>query len=81
MHCSGNYFSKVEESDADLEVPAGTAGKRYLQMLEAWLPHVCEASQPDLVFYQAGVDVFSADRLVCVFYQAGVDVFSADRLV
>jgi acetoin utilization deacetylase AcuC-like enzyme len=63
MHCSGNYFSEVEKSDSDLEVPVGTADVEYLAMLDAWLPGVMDAAQPDLIFYQAGVDVYRKDRL------------------
>eukprot|EP00729_Bicosta_minor_P020924 gene20924-4537_t len=63
MHCAGNYFSEVEVSDSDLEVPVGAGDQEYLDLLDAWLPDVIDAAEPDLIFYQGGVDVCSADRL------------------
>lgn len=63
MHCAGNYFSAVEVSDSDLEVPVGAGDQEYLDLLDAWLPDVIDAAEPDLIFYQGGVDVCSADRL------------------
>lgn len=63
MHCSGNYFSEKRRSDLDVEVEPGTGDAGYLALLEKHLPLVFEASSPDLVFFQAGVDVHTSDRL------------------
>lgn len=63
MHCKGNYFSKVEQSDFDVEVPEGADDHDYLVMLEDWLPRLMDEIRPDLIFYQAGVDGLGADRL------------------
>jgi acetoin utilization deacetylase AcuC-like enzyme len=65
MHCSGNYFSEKQESDLDVEVPPGAGDEAYLTLLSQHLPRLFEqeARRPDLVFYQAGVDVLASDRL------------------
>lgn len=63
MQCSGNYFSAKQRSNIDLEVPPGAGDEEYLGRLKTWLPYLIGALQPDLVFFQAGVDVFEGDRL------------------
>lgn len=62
MHCAGNYFSAVEQSDLDLEVPVGAGDDEYLHLLTATLPQLFERTSPDLVFFQAGVDALANDR-------------------
>jgi acetoin utilization deacetylase AcuC-like enzyme len=63
MHCSGNYFSQKQESDWDVEIAPNTGDEEYLQTLSSLLPSLFADVQPDLVFFQAGVDVFGGDRL------------------
>lgn len=63
MHCLGNYFSQKQESDMDVEVPPNTGDEEYLQTLSSLLPSLFADVKPDLVFFQAGVDVFGGDRL------------------
>ena len=63
MHCSGNYFSTKQVSDKDVEVESGAQDEAYLGILQAWLPYLTKTIQPDLVFFQAGVDVHKDDRL------------------
>jgi acetoin utilization deacetylase AcuC-like enzyme len=62
LHCEGNYFSKVEASDLDVEVPVGATDGKYLELLEGSLPAVFERFEPSLVFFQAGVDPLVNDR-------------------
>ena len=38
-------------------------GEYLTGILQAWLPYLTKTIQPDLVFYQAGVDVHKDDRL------------------
>jgi acetoin utilization deacetylase AcuC-like enzyme len=63
MHCKENYFSKKQSSDVDVELDAGTTDEEYLLKLQAWLPYLTKTLQPDLIFYQAGVDISGKDRL------------------
>mmetsp|Transcript_8100 Transcript_8100/g.12245 ORF Transcript_8100/g.12245 Transcript_8100/m.12245 type:complete len:327 (+) Transcript_8100:67-1047(+) len=62
-HCSKNYFSAKERSDIDVEIEPGTSDNAYLEMLSHWLPKLFAKSQPQLVFFQAGVDCLKGDRL------------------
>jgi acetoin utilization deacetylase AcuC-like enzyme len=63
MHCQGNYFSEVRHSDLDVEVEIGATDDTYLQLLAHHLPLVLGECQPQLIFYQAGVDALGSDRL------------------
>jgi acetoin utilization deacetylase AcuC-like enzyme len=66
MHCSGNYFSEKQNSDLDIELPIGCNDSTYLMTLNHWLKQFQqqhESRKFDLIFFQAGVDPLSADRL------------------
>jgi acetoin utilization deacetylase AcuC-like enzyme len=63
MHCRENYFSKKQISDFDIELPAKCGDEEYLNELQRTLPRLLEEVQPQLVFYQAGVDIFVHDKL------------------
>jgi acetoin utilization deacetylase AcuC-like enzyme len=63
MHCRENYFSRKEHSNVDVELEPGTGDEEYMEQLQLWLPKLFDTVKPDLVFYQAGVDIFEGDRL------------------
>ncbi len=63
MHGKDNYPLKKEESDWDIALPTGTGDDAYLETLGQALPQLFESQQPDIVFYQSGVDVLEGDRL------------------
>jgi len=64
LHCQGNYFSKKEISDLDIELPVGCTDETYLVTLRHWLKQIKQESQGiDFVFFQAGVDILKKDRL------------------
>mmetsp|Transcript_16898 Transcript_16898/g.53429 ORF Transcript_16898/g.53429 Transcript_16898/m.53429 type:complete len:243 (-) Transcript_16898:106-834(-) len=63
QHCEGNLFSAREASDLDVDVPVGEGDDGYLALLGEHLPGFLEAAQPDLVFFQGGVDPHQADRI------------------
>jgi len=63
MHCAGNFFSAKQQSDLDVEVAPGTGDEGYLALLSQHLPRLLQQQRPDLVFFQAGVDVLASDRL------------------
>ena len=54
-------FRKVASS-LDIPMEDGTSDAEYLAMLEHALPHVL-AFRPDIIFYQAGVDILVEDSL------------------
>lgn len=63
MHCKENYFSKKQLSDIDIEVDKDASDEEYLSRLRTWLPYLVDTLNPDLVFFQAGVDVSQYDKL------------------
>jgi acetoin utilization deacetylase AcuC-like enzyme len=63
MHCEGNFFSKKEESDFDVDLAVGMGDEEYLDLLSEYLPTLLDKVKPELVFFQAGVDIFEGDRL------------------
>jgi acetoin utilization deacetylase AcuC-like enzyme len=62
VHCKNNFPLRKQQSSIDIELDAGVGDEEYLRVLEAVLPRVWEF-QPDLVFYQSGVDGLASDRL------------------
>ena len=62
LHVGRNYPSRKEISSQDVEVSRYASADEYFQQLSATLPGAIEAFEPDLVFYNAGVDVHENDR-------------------
>lgn len=63
MHCEANYPLQKEVSDLDIGLPPGTGDDIYLQTLRQTVPSLIEKVQPDIIFYLAGVDILSTDKL------------------
>lgn len=62
LHATANYPAEKERSRLDVELPVGCGDPEYLATLDAHLPRALDAHEPDLVFYQAGVDPLAGDR-------------------
>ncbi len=63
MHGARNYPVRKEQSDLDIALPDGTGDALYLSILRETLPALIDQVEPDIVFYQAGVDVLAEDKL------------------
>ncbi|MEM9879945.1 MAG: histone deacetylase [Pseudomonadota bacterium] len=63
MHCAVNFPVRKAESDIDIGLPVKTGDAAYLKTLADTLPTLIARTQPDLVFYNAGVDPHENDRL------------------
>ncbi len=63
MHCEVNFPGTKQQSDLDVPLPEGMEDEAYLRTLQAYLPDLLSQVKPDLVFYDAGVDPHSRDRL------------------
>jgi acetoin utilization deacetylase AcuC-like enzyme len=63
MQCVANYFSAKQRSSLDVELAAGAGDEAYLALLKKHLPYLIDVLQPDLVFFQAGVDIYEGDKL------------------
>jgi acetoin utilization deacetylase AcuC-like enzyme len=62
VHCKANFPLRKQQSKVDLELEAGVGDEEYLRLLEKTLPQVWEFD-PEIVFYQSGVDALASDRL------------------
>ncbi|AXK40330.1 histone deacetylase family protein [Crenobacter cavernae] len=63
MHGEKNFPFRKVDGDWDIDLPDGTGDDAYLATLSAALPALFELARPDLVFYLAGADPYSGDRL------------------
>lgn len=63
MHCEKNFPLKKQTSDLDIHLPIGIEDDDYLKILDHCLPDLLTEIQPDLIFYDAGVDSHVGDRL------------------
>ncbi len=63
MHCEKNYPFVKAQSSLDVGLEIGISDAEYLQLLEEHIPRLLEQEKPDFVFYQAGVDILSTDKL------------------
>ena len=63
LHCASNYPHPKAFSTVDVGLPDKVRDDEYLQILRESVEDVVEQVQPELVLYDAGVDVYEGDRL------------------
>jgi acetoin utilization deacetylase AcuC-like enzyme len=63
VHAERNYPHRKIPSSHDVGLEDGLADAAYLAVIEGLLDGVIDASRPDIVFYNAGVDPHAEDRL------------------
>jgi acetoin utilization deacetylase AcuC-like enzyme len=63
MHGEHNFPFRKQCSSLDVGLPDGTGDGPYLDALVWHLPRLLDATRPDLVYYQAGVDPLAEDTL------------------
>jgi acetoin utilization deacetylase AcuC-like enzyme len=62
LHCRTNFPFRKQRSKMDVELEDGTGDEAYLRALDMVLPQMF-AFDPQVVFYQSGVDGLAADTL------------------
>jgi acetoin utilization deacetylase AcuC-like enzyme len=62
MHAKSNFPFRKQKSKIDIEFDDETGDEEYLRQLDLVLPEVV-AFQPDIIFYQSGVDPLASDTL------------------
>jgi len=62
MHGERNYPTQKMLSDLDLSLKCGTGDDEYLPLLKEHLDKLIDKEKPDIIFYQAGVDVLEGDK-------------------
>lgn len=63
IHCEKNFPFRKSQSDLDIGLDKHLTDQPYLDVVEATLVDLLERLQPDLVLYDAGVDVWEHDEL------------------
>ncbi|TCC98101.1 histone deacetylase [Pedobacter frigidisoli] len=63
MHGDKNFPFRKETSNLDVPLDDGLQDDEYLNLLDKNLTKAFESSKPDFVFFLAGVDVLSTDKL------------------
>jgi len=62
IHCRSNFPFRKQRSTLDINLPDKVADEEYLRCVDQVLPEVL-AFQPDIIFYQSGVDALYSDAL------------------
>jgi acetoin utilization deacetylase AcuC-like enzyme len=62
-HGKTNYPFKKEQSDLDIAFADGTTDSEFLSVISEQIPKLIEQQKPDFIFYLAGVDILSTDKL------------------
>jgi acetoin utilization deacetylase AcuC-like enzyme len=63
LHCASNYPQLKANSTYDVGLPDGTEDEAYLEILRESVSKAIREVEPDLVLYDAGVDIYKGDRL------------------
>lgn len=63
IHCEKNFPARKAFSDLDVGLPLGMTDQDYLDTVFETLEALLERVKPDLVFYDAGVDIYQHDPL------------------
>lgn len=80
LHCENNFPARKANSDWDIPLPRQLDDQGYLKVVDDVLGYLLPMYQPDIVLYDAGVDVHRDDALG---YLALTDtgIASRDRMV
>ena len=63
LHCEQNFPARKAKSDWDIGLPRGMGDADYLKVVDDTLNYLLPLYQPDIVLYDAGVDVHRDDAL------------------
>ncbi|MCK8044143.1 histone deacetylase [Shewanella sp. 1CM18E] len=80
VHCQKNFPSRKQHSDYDIELTRGTEDKQYLETVNQTLAYLIRLHRPDLIIYDAGVDIHQDDRLGYLNITSQ-GIFERDKLV
>lgn len=80
VHCEKNFPYRKETSTVDVGLHAGMSDDEYLTIVESTLNESISRFSPDIVLYDAGVDIWEHDKLglLNISWQG---IFERDKLV
>lgn len=75
IHCEKNFPVRKQKSDLDVGLPLGMTDRDYLDTVFETLEALLDTVRPQLVLYDAGVDIFENDPLgrLCITEQGIAD--------
>ena len=80
VHCDKNFPARKPDSDIDLALPKETTTEEYLDAFGGLLHLALAQHQPDMVIYDAGVDIHQQDELG--YFNVCTDgIYQRDHLV
>jgi acetoin utilization deacetylase AcuC-like enzyme len=63
VHGEKNYPTRKEKSSLDIGLPDKTEDAYYLKVVEENLSKIIDCFEPEIVFYNSGVDILESDKL------------------
>lgn len=63
VHCAKNFPARKAKSDWDIDLPVGIEDKEYLEVVAETLHQAVLRCSPDIILYDAGVDIYTHDPL------------------
>ena len=63
FHCDKNFPARKPDSDMDIALPKETSDREFLSTFESVVEMAINLHQPDLILYDAGVDIHQEDEL------------------
>ncbi|WP_076537039.1 histone deacetylase [Shewanella sp. UCD-KL21] len=63
LHCQKNFPFRKQRSHHDIEFDNHTLDDEYLSVIKQVIPYLISIHQPDLILYDAGVDIHQDDDL------------------
>ena len=63
VHCEKNFPARKAQSDLDVNIPKGASDDEYMALMAQGFEKALVMSKPDIVLYDAGVDVYEDDPL------------------
>jgi|TARA_B110000116_G_scaffold272435_1_gene297566 acetoin utilization deacetylase AcuC-like enzyme len=63
VHCEKNFPARKATSDLDVNLAVGMNDTTYLKVVADTLAQLIKQQQPDLILYDAGVDIYANDPL------------------
>lgn len=80
LHCEKNFPARKQQSDWDLALAPGCQDEEYVSAVQQSLDYLLRLHQPDLVIYDAGVDIHQQDDLG-LFSISTAGIFARDQYV
>ena len=80
IHAEKNFPARKAQSDLDIALASDMEDTEYLETIEQTLRSLIERTKPELVLYDAGVDIYSDDPLGLLNISLG-GIRERDRLV